>query len=216
MVRAKSSLLRFLLQASIVLSLGILAKCNDLLPDTQQVIGDSVGSFQFGIISGEYDTDDLYESDIEQNSGRNLQEAGLSTESAPSSPIGTRPPAWYGRFDPIYKRAYFAPAIAQNTCVGKPGRQCREIPGLNLSYPYEEYIIDPTTNVKPQPVMKVHFPAGSISAGAVRPGGTLFFAYPFKYHPTNDKENAFSHTKAYLEYEVYFPPDFDWVKGQYR
>jgi hypothetical protein len=122
-----------------------------------------------------------------------------------------RPPAWHGRYDPIYMRSYFAPAMVANKCVGKAGRQCWAIPGL--AYPYEEYILDPTDSTNPQPVMKVHLPAGAWRAGASRPGGTLLYAYPFKYHPSNDLSNPISRRKAFLEYEVYFPRDFLWVKG---
>lgn len=182
----------------------------ELLSDSQQVIGDGLGTYQFGLLmDGSKDDAAMAAQEIIQNSA----DGANQLLQAPVSPTG-RPPAWFGRFDPVYKRSYFAPAIAQNTCAGKPGHQCRAIPGLNLSYPYEEYILDPTVKSNPQPVMKVHFPAGSISAGSAKPGGTLFFAYPFKWHPTKDQQNAFSHTNAYLEYEVYFPPDFDFVKGR--
>jgi len=41
----------------------------------------------------------------------------------------------------------------------------------------------------------------------------LMFVYPYKKHPTNDLNNPVSAVSAALEYEVYFPPDFDFVKG---
>jgi hypothetical protein len=134
-----------------------------------------------------------------------LQEAGIAGAQE-------RPPSWYGRFDPIYKRTYIAPAVSVNTCKAT-GRNCAAIEGL--SYPYEEYIMDPnTTTVPATPVMKVHYPKGSWSAGSEFPGGTLFYAYPFKYHPTLDKGNQLSLVAATLEYEVYFPEDFPFNKGE--
>lgn len=123
-----------------------------------------------------------------------------------------RPPAWYGRFDPVYKRTYIAPAVAQNTCKSE-GRNCSAID--DLSYPYEQYIMDPTEHNGPaSPVMKVHYPRGSWSAGSLFPGGTLFYAYPFKYHPSYDKDNQLSRVSSTLEYEVYFPEDFPFNKGE--
>jgi hypothetical protein len=136
-----------------------------------------------------------------------LQEAGIAGAQE-------RPPAWYGRFDPIYKRTYMAPAISVNTCKSE-GRNCAAIDGL--SYPYEEYIMDPTsTEIPANPVLKVHYPKGAWSAGADFPGGTLFYAYPFKYHPTLDKGNVLSQVGAILEYEVYFPEDFPFTKGTFE
>ena len=134
-----------------------------------------------------------------------LQDAGTLSASL-------RPPAWYGRFDPVYKRTYIAPAVAQNTCKAE-GRNCSAIDGL--SYPYEQYLMDPTDHAgSTTPVMKVHYPKGSWSAGSLFPGGTLFYAYPFKYHPTYDKENQLSKVSSTLEYEVYFPEDFPFNKGK--
>ena len=133
-----------------------------------------------------------------------LQEAGIAGAQE-------RPPAWYGRFDPIYKRTYMAPAVAVNTCKAG-GRNCSAIEGM--SYPYEDYIMDPTSSTVPAlPVMKVHYPKGAWSAGSNFPGGTLFYAYPFKYHPTLDKGNQLSQVGATLEYEVYFAEDFPFNKG---
>jgi hypothetical protein len=133
-----------------------------------------------------------------------LQEAGIAGSQE-------RPPAWYGRFDPIYKRTYMAPAISVNTCKAE-GRNCAAIEGM--SYPYEEYIMDPTSSTVPaSPVLKVHYPQGAWSAGSDFPGGTLFYAYPFKYHPTLDKGNQLSTAGATLEYEVYFAEDFPFNKG---
>ena len=53
---------------------------------------------------------------------------------------------------------------------------------------------------------------GSWSPGSPKPGGTLFFAYPYKANPTST-DNPLSIQSATLEYEVYFPNDFDFVKG---
>lgn len=53
---------------------------------------------------------------------------------------------------------------------------------------------------------------GSWSANSDLPGGTLFYAYPFKADPRSTA-NPFSADSASLEYDVYFPPDFDFVKG---
>ena len=116
-------------------------------------------------------------------------------------------PAWRGRLDTVYGKSYFAPAIYQNKC--NPDQQdCSLISGA--SYPYEQYEIDPTGSGRP--VMRVTYPAGSWSPGSVKPGGTLFYAYPYKSSPSSSA-NPFSRQTAYLEYEVYFPPDFDFVKG---
>ena len=44
------------------------------------------------------------------------------------------------------------------------------------------------------------------------PGGTLFYAYPYKLSPT-EEGGPISSVGAVLEYEVFFPEDFDFVKG---
>jgi len=121
---------------------------------------------------------------------------------------GNEVPAWRGRFDTIFGRDYFAPAQATNKC--RDTRQnCSMIPGQ--SYPYEQYIIDPTAPTG-RLVMKVSYPAGAWSTSARLPGGTLFYAYPYKWEP-GSAQDPFSMYGATLEYEVYFPAGFDWVKG---
>lgn len=121
---------------------------------------------------------------------------------------GAAVPAWRGRLDTSFGRSYFAPAQVTNKC--KPLLQtCSLIPGL--TYPYEEYILDPTEPTG-RPVMKVSYPTGSWSTGDASPGGTLFYAYPYKWDPVASSD-PFSQAGATLEYEVYFPVGFDWVKG---
>lgn len=121
-----------------------------------------------------------------------------------------RPPAWKARFDPRYEDSYIAPARVKNSCNDKQ-KNCTAIKGKR--YPYDEYILDPTTDGDKQPVIRIWYPKGSWSPGSVRPGGTLMFLYPYKSHPTKDKFNPLSAVSAALEYEAYFPEDFDFVKG---
>lgn len=52
----------------------------------------------------------------------------------------------------------------------------------------------------------------SRTPGNAVPGGTLTFAYPFKPN-TATTAGPISRLGAALEYEVFFPPDFDFVKG---
>lgn len=127
------------------------------------------------------------------------------------TPGNGRPPAWRSRYDPVYKRSYIAPAIAENHCKGK----CSGMPGM--TYPYEEYILDPTANstALAEPVIRVWYPKGSWAPASPFPGGTLFFMYPYKSDPTKDLANPLSTVSAALEYEVYFPIDFDFNKGQW-
>lgn len=79
--------------------------------------------------------------------------------------------------------------------------------------PYDEYILDPTTNGDKQPVIRIWYPKGSWSPGSKYPGGMLMFVYPYKSHPTKDLNNPLSAKSATLEYEVFMPSDFDCVKG---
>lgn len=121
---------------------------------------------------------------------------------------GQEIPAWRGRFDIIFGRDYFAPAIANNKCRTTT-QNCSMIPGQ--SFPYEQYITDPTAPTN-RPVMKVSYPAGAWSTSSPQPGGTLFYAYPYKWDPVS-AQDPISIYGATLEYEVYFPADFDFVKG---
>ncbi|KAL4522807.1 hypothetical protein Ndes2526B_g00860 [Nannochloris sp. 'desiccata'] len=114
--------------------------------------------------------------------------------------------AWRGRLDPTNGRSYFAASIAVNKCSAR--QDCVSNLG---SYPYESYMVDPTGESN-QPVLKIQYPKGSWSPGSVKPGGTLFFAYPYKAIPTSG-DNPLSKQSATFEYEVYFPNDFDFVKG---
>ncbi|WPT11952.1 hypothetical protein PSENEW3n2_00005451 [Picochlorum sp. SENEW3] len=128
----------------------------------------------------------------------------------PVLPSGNgRPPAWKARFDPRYEDAYLAPARIKNKC-NTSKKNCTAIRGK--MYPYDEYILDPTTDGDKQPVIRIWYPKGSWSPGSERPGGTLMFVYPYKSSP-NDQNNPVSATSAALEYEVYIPSDFDFVKG---
>jgi hypothetical protein len=121
---------------------------------------------------------------------------------------GTFVPSWIGRFDTRYGLSYFTPSYVKNSCA--PNRQqCSLIPGQ--SYPYEQYPTDPTST-SGQPVMQVSYPAGSWSPGSEKPGGVLFYTYPTKTNPS-EKTFPFSQDGATLEYEVYFPLEFEWVKG---
>ena len=121
-----------------------------------------------------------------------------------------RPPAWKARFDPKYGDSYVAPARIKNSCNDSK-KNCTAISGKR--YPYDEYILDPTTSGEKQPVIRVWYPAKSWSPGSERPGGMLMFVYPYKSHPTMDYNNPTSGVSAALEYEVYIPHDFDFVKG---
>eukprot|EP00889_Picochlorum_renovo_P003235 jgi/Picre1/30265/NNA_005631.t1 len=128
----------------------------------------------------------------------------------PVLPSGNgRPPAWKARFDPRYEDAYLAPARIKNKC-NTSKKNCTAIRGK--MYPYDEYILDPTTDGDKQPVIRIWYPKGSWSPGSERPGGTLMFVYPYKSSP-NDQNNPVSAISAALEYEVYIPSDFDFVKG---
>lgn len=137
---------------------------------------------------------------------RNLQQEAIAAGNG-------RPPAWRSRFDPIYRRSYIAPAVAENSCDSK--QKCTGAI-VGMSYPYEEYIMDPTVTAgtQPQPVVRVWYPKGSWSPNSAFPGGALFYNYPFKTHPTKDTGNPISATSAALEYQVYFPSDFDFNKGE--
>jgi len=73
--------------------------------------------------------------------------------------------------------------------------------------------MDPTNSTDPGPVLKVWYPAGAWAAASTHPSGTLFYAFPFKYNPHMDKGDPFSQHTATLEYEVYFPSDFQFVQG---
>lgn len=76
-------------------------------------------------------------------------------------------PAWRGRIDPMYKRAFMAPALAQNKCDN--AQQCTTNLG---TYPYEEYIIDPTGDSN-EPVLKISYPQVSVLGGVARPAARV-------------------------------------------
>ena len=146
--------------------------------------------------------------------------------------------AWRGRIDPANGRTYFAPALAVNKC--QDSGQCDSSLG---TYPYETYMTDPTGDSNEPvlkigypkvcvfvgflrfPTIPQHAPLtctlthiqsllqqGSWSPASEFPGGILFFAYPYKSVPTA-ADGPISVQSATLEYEVYFPDDFDFVKG---
>lgn len=115
-------------------------------------------------------------------------------------------PAWRGRFNPRFGKSFLAPAMTANIC--QKWKECKTSVG---TYPYDEYVKDPTRTGN-EPVLKVGFPKGSWSPGSSKPGGILFFAYPYK-RDTYTKDNPFSAESATLEYDVFFPKDFDFVKG---
>jgi hypothetical protein len=122
---------------------------------------------------------------------------------------GNEVPAWRGRLDTTFGRDYFAPAQANNKCKNTV-QNCSMIPGQ--SFPYEQYLVDPTDPNSGRPIMKVSYPAGAWSTSAPQPGGTLFYSYPYKWDPIS-AQDPLSIFGATLEYEVYFPTGFDWVKG---
>ena len=116
-------------------------------------------------------------------------------------------PAWRARLNPRFGKSYFAPALTANVCKGGP-RKCKSNLG---TYPYDSYEKDPTGDTN-EPVMRIGYPKGAWSPGGSKSGGVLFFAYPYK-SDTITKDNPFSTQGATLEYDVYIPPDFDFVKG---
>ena len=68
-----------------------------------------------------------------------------------------RPPAWKARFDPRYEDSYLAPARIKNSC-NENQKNCTGIVGKR--YPYDEYILDPTTDGDKQPVIRIWYPKG--------------------------------------------------------
>jgi hypothetical protein len=129
---------------------------------------------------------------------------------------GAEAPSWRGRLDTLLGLSYFAPAVYFNDPCTAGISLCTspDLPGL--SYPYMQYLLDPTVPAaQAVPVQKVWYPAGSWSPGSAVPGGTLFYAYPYKNDALVDAPgvNPFSRAGAGLEYEVYFPADFDFKKG---
>ena len=115
-------------------------------------------------------------------------------------------PAWRGRFNPKFGKSFLAPVVTANIC--KKGKKCKTNIG---TYPYDSYTKDPTGDTD-EPVMKIGYPKGSWSPGSTNPGGILFFVYPYK-KDMYTKDNPLSVDSATLEFDVYFPPDFDFVKG---
>jgi hypothetical protein len=125
---------------------------------------------------------------------------------------GGRAPAWHGRFDPNYKLSYFSPALTSNSC-DPASQNCAAIPGMpNLTYPYSYIVADPNNATSTQPVMQIFYPPGAWASSQEVPSGTLIYSYPFKSNP-NDLGGSISAAGASLEYQVYFPTGFDFVKG---
>lgn len=143
---------------------------------------------------------------IDSTTGRSLSAEGKERVMIED---GQNVPSWVGRLDTIYGMSYFTPSYVKNSCAQRR-QQCSLIPGQ--SYPYEEYPVDPTDPGRGQPVMKISYPAGSWSPGSEKPGGVLFYTYPTKTNPS-EKTYPLSSSGATLEYDVYFPSDFEWVKG---
>lgn len=125
---------------------------------------------------------------------------------------GQNVPAWRGRMDTVFGRSYFAPASVTTKCNAATQNCSGLIPGQ--SFPYEEYLLDPTTPTG-RPVMKVTYPAGAWSTSASVPGGTLFYSYPYKWEPASAAD-PFSGNGATMEYEVFFPSDFPFNRGELR
>ena len=122
---------------------------------------------------------------------------------------GVNVPAWRGRLDTVFGRSYFAPASVTTKCDTLTQNCSGLIPGQ--SFPYEQYLLDPTTP-SGRPVMKVTYPAGTWSTSAPMPGGTLFYSFPYKWSSTSPAD-PFSIVGATMEYEVFFPADFPFNKG---
>ena len=140
--------------------------------------------------------------------GRSMAETGSSPRTMVIN--GTPVPAWRGRLDTLFGLGYFAPALANNKC--NPIRQnCNALPGQ--TYPYTQFPIDPTNPASGKPVLQTWYPAGSWSPSSKVPGGALVYAYPYKNKATQAAD-PFSTVGATLEYEVFFPADFDWNKGE--
>ncbi|GAB4823472.1 hypothetical protein N2152v2_010518 [Parachlorella kessleri] len=87
---------------------------------------------------------------------------------------------------------YFAPYIVYS-----------ESPPADL----RQVILDPTNASNAEPVLIVMYPQGSWAPSGHPPGGALFYAYPF------GDGVPISYTEATLEYDVYLPPDFEFIKG---
>lgn len=73
---------------------------------------------------------------------------------------------------------------------------------------FRNVILDPVTPGSRQPVLHVHYPAGGWATSGNPPSGTLFYSYPY------GRDIPLAYVGATLEYEVYFPPDFPWIKGE--
>ena len=129
--------------------------------------------------------------------------------------------------------------MIQNSCQTKKGQQCSLIPGESYvstrsltsrrpltrwlarslahttvtRYPYQSFGIGNFLDDNPsQPVLTVKYPAGSWSPGSPKPGGVLNYAFPTKTNPF-EKTYPVSNEGATLEYDVYFPDNFEFVKG---
>ena len=69
-----------------------------------------------------------------------------------------------------------------------------------------KYVVKDPTGASCDPVIKTVYPKGCWSPSSNCNGGALFYAYP------EGKSGSIGEA-ARLEYEVYFPKGFPWVKG---
>jgi hypothetical protein len=132
------------------------------------------------------------------------------------APDGTEAPAWRGRLDTYFGLRYFAPALYYNAACNSSLALCTAVDVPGQRYPYMSFLRDPTDfSAAARPVLKTWYPQGSWSPESAVPGGTLFYAFPYKSDALLDGPGIepLSRAGAGLEYEVYFPPDFDFVKG---
>ena len=129
-------------------------------------------------------------------------------------PDGTEAPAWRGRLDTYFGLRYFAPALYYNAACNDTAARCTAIDLPGQRYPYQAFLRDPTDpSAAAWPVLKASYPAGSWSPESAVPGGTLFYAFPYKSDALLDGPGIepLSRAGAALEFEVYFQPDFDFV-----
>lgn len=112
--------------------------------------------------------------------------SGLETTGMMSAIYPATMPVWRGRWDSRNRMSYFAPYMVENRMPDNRGFRKLQTG---------------------QEVLQVTFQAGAWSPNAAVQGGSLFHVFPFGWG------TPIARLGATLEYEVYFPSDFEWVKG---
>ncbi|WVQ99507.1 hypothetical protein IAU59_006642 [Kwoniella sp. CBS 9459] len=149
--------------------------------------------------SPEGDTTTMVPVLIEPNSETSTITIGPASAASPTPVASWSLPPDFSDMSPFHVKTYAAGKSNLAILSGSPAPFNSTSAGAETDGPTPADPWDPTTNA-----LQILYPSGSINPGNKPQGGSEFYADPL------DLTKA---TNASLQYSVYFPHDFDFVKG---